>query len=477
MKMKHNYKRTLLCGFAFFGICAFWQLYDNIITLILKFDFGVSDTASGWIMSLDNIFAIFMLPLFGALSDRTNTRIGKRMPYIIVGTLIGAIAFVLVPIASETKNILFFMTILLVALIAMSIYRSPAVSLMPDITPKPHRSKANAIINLMGTFGGLLVLISVSLFLKTQYYVNCTVSNVRTLIKSSSQASYLCDGCKETHILSEATQDTYKLELEHSSFLTLFAITAAIMVVCLVVLLAFMRENKFTEERVKNEKLLNISDDKGYEKDELRGTEKLKPEVKKSLIFLLLSVAFWYMGYNAVTTAFSKYVVWYWGLPDGGFASCLIVALAAAAVSYIPIGIISSKIGRKKTILFGVALLTAMFGSAFLFRSYHPLINILFALVGVAWAAINVNSYPMVVEMSKGSNIGKYTGLYYSFSMAAQIITPILSGYLLDISYKTLFPYATLFSALSFVTMLFVKHGDSKPEQKDSVLENLDVDV
>ena len=241
-------------------------------------------------------------------------------------------------------------------------------------------------------------------------------------------------------------------------------------------MLLFIHENRYTSEREEAERRLGLSDSMDYGNNG-EGRERLRPEVKRSLIFLLLSVAFWFMGYNAVTTAFSKYVVWYWGLPDGGFANCLIVALAAAAVSYIPIGFISGRIGRKKTILIGVALLTAMFGSAFFFKSYHPAINILFALVGVAWAAINVNSYPMVVEMSRGSSIGKYTGLYYTFSMAAQIITPILSGYLLDISYKMLFPYATAFAALSFVTMLFVKHGDSKPEGKTSILEKIGADM
>lgn len=471
-----SYKRTLLCGFAFFGICAFWQLYDNIITLILKFDFGVNETASGWIMSLDNIFALFMLPLFGTLSDKTKTRLGKRMPYIIFGTLFSALAFTLIPIAVEMKNMVFFVSVLLAALVAMSIYRSPAVSLMPDITPKPFRSKANAVINLMGTFGGLAVLISVSVLMKTQYYVDCAVSGMRTAISSSSAAEYFCEGCGETHVLSDLTSDTYVLRLEHESFLPLFALTAGIMVVCLVILLLFMHENRYISEREEAERRLGLSDSMDYGNNG-EGRERLRPEVKRSLIFLLLSVAFWFMGYNAVTTAFSKYVVWYWGLPDGGFANCLIVALAAAAVSYIPIGFISGRIGRKKTILIGVALLTAMFGSAFFFKSYHPAINILFALVGVAWAAINVNSYPMVVEMSRGSSIGKYTGLYYTFSMAAQIITPILSGYLLDISYKMLFPYATAFAALSFVTMLFVKHGDSKPEGKTSILEKIGADM
>ena len=467
--MKLNYKRTLLCGFAFFGITAFWQLYDNIISLILKFDFNMAERTAGWIMSLDNIFALFMLPLFGALSDKTATRFGKRMPYIAFGTVAAAIAFTLLPLAAEAHRLALFVVLLLLSLLAMSVYRSPAVSLMPDITPKPLRSKANAIINLMGTVGGLVVLIFVSLLMKTSYYAVCE-NGVKSPISGTSLARYLCEGCGVEHELTAVT-----VGLAHESFFPLFAITAGIMVICLVVLLVFIKENRFVKEREAVETEYGMTDEAVIDTE--APTERLRPEVKKSLVFLLLSVAFWYMAYNAVTTAFSKYVIAYWNLPDGGFANCLMVAMTAAAVSYIPIGIVSSKLGRKKVILFGCALLTAMFGCAFLFRSFHPSINLLFALVGIAWAAINVNSYPMVVEMSRGSNIGRYTGLYYTFSMAAQVITPILSGYLLDISYQTLFPYATVFAGLSFVTMLFVRHGDSKAPVKASVIEPLDVDA
>lgn len=463
--MKLNYKRTLLAGFAFLGISAFWQLYDSIITLILKFDFGISDQVAGWIMSLDNVLALFLLPLFGMLSDKTSTRIGKRMPYILGGTLVGAAAFLLIPLTAQAKDLLTFFIVLMVALLSMSTYRSPAVSLMPDITPKPLRSKANALINLMGTIGGLAVLLCVSFMMKADYYALCAAGH-KTSIASTAIRQYTCDGCGASHTLEEV-----EVGLQHNSFLPLFAVTAGIMLLCLGVLLLFIRENRFVKEREQTEVAFGIA-----EENEEEGGAKMPREVKRSLVFLLLSVAFWYMAYNAVTTAFSKYVLWYWNLPDGGFANCMMIAMAAAAVSFVPIGILSSKIGRKKMILFGCALLTAMFVSAIFFRQYHSSINILFALVGIAWASINVNSYPMVVEMSRGSNIGRYTGLYYAFSMAAQIVTPILSGYLLNISYATLFPYAAIFAGLSFVTMLFVRHGDSLAPKK-SLLEHMDVEA
>lgn len=188
-------------------------------------------------------------------------------------------------------------------------------------------------------------------------------------------------------------------------------------------------------------------------------------------------MALWYIAYNAVTTAFSRYATHVWGLENGGYANCLMVATVAAIVSYIPIGALSSRIGRKCTILIGVALLTFCYLCASFYTTYHATMNLFFGVIGFAWAAINVNSFPMVVEISTGGDVGKYTGYYYTFSMAAQVITPILSGFLLEhISYRTLFPYAVVFSVLAFCTMLFVKHGDSKPEKKKSMLENFDVD-
>ena len=200
-------------------------------------------------------------------------------------------------------------------------------------------------------------------------------------------------------------------------------------------------------------------------------------EVKRSMAFLLASIFFWFTAYNAVTTAFSRYTKVVWKLEGGGFADCLMVATAAAIISYIPIGNISSKAGRKKTIMGGVVLMGLCYFAAIFAGTYHPVINIAFALIGIAWAAINVNSYPMIVEMSKGCDIGKFTGTYYTFSMTAQIFTPVLSGFLLEnISYRTLFPYALIFSVLAFLTMTQVHHGDTRPDKKKSMLENFDVD-
>jgi len=424
--MKLNYKRTTIIGLAFFSICAFWQLYDSIVPLVLKETFNIGDTVAGGIMALDNILALFMLPLFGALSDRTSTKIGKRMPYIIGGTALAVISMNFLPVGDNNVNLTLFIAALFITLVSMSTYRSPAVALMPDVTPKPLRSKANAIINLMGAIGGAFTLVVISL-----------------LVPDTGKPDYS----------------------------PLFLIVSGLMVISVVALFIIIDENKLVAEM----KAVN-GHETGSEEMDSEDRKALPKDVRRSLIFILLSIFFWFMAYNAVTTAFSKYARVFLGIEGGGFATNLLVATAAAVVSYIPVGIIASKIGRRKTILIGIVMLFVSFTVAYFFTSYHPLLTVLLALVGAGWAAINVNSYPMVVEMAKGSDVGKYTGYYYTFSMSAQILTPILSGALLEhVGYRTLFPYAAVFTVIAFCTMLMVRHGDSKPVLPKEKLEMMDV--
>lgn len=433
--MKLNQKQTILVGLAFLSICSFWQMYDNIVPLILTKTFHMNETVSGAIMAADNILALFLLPLFGGLSDKTDTKIGKRMPFILFGTGCAVILVNLLPVldnayaaqASPLKTVS-FVIVLGLLLIAMGTYRSPAVALMPDVTPKPLRSKANAIINLMGAVGGILYLgIAAALYPNTK------------------------------------TQG-----LSHVNYQPLFIVVSAIMFVAVGILFLFVKEPALVR---KNQKLEEAHPEWNLAEDDGSGHETLPPAVKKSGAFLLLSIALWFIGYNGVTTWFTTYVSQVMGQGLGGASTCLLVGTAGAILSYIPIGMIAGKIGRKKTIQAGVLLLTFCFVMGFVLTvnatSVSVLMYLMFALVGLAWAAINVNSLPMVVEMCKGSDIGKYTGYYYTASMAAQVVTPILAGTLMrTIDYRILFPYAALFVALSFVTMLFVRHGDTKAEAK-----------
>ena len=411
--LKLNYKRTFFIGLAFLSIQSFWQLYDNIIPLMLQNTFGLGETLTGGIMAIDNVLALFLLPLFGAFSDKVDSRFGKRTPFIVVGTIISTIFMIFIPLANEQKSFIFFFISLGIVLLSMGTYRSPAVALMPDLTPKPLRSKANAVINLMGAVGGIITLIL-----------------IRVLVPAEINPNYT----------------------------SLFISVAGLMAITVVILLLTIREKELSKEVIINDE---------EEIEDLGEGKEMPKDVQKSLRFLLASVFLWFFAYNAVTTAFSRYAVNVWGMVGGQFADALLVAMGAAILAFIPIGHISSLIGRKKSIIIGIILMSLSYFAGFLFVEYSPLINVVFAFTGFGWAAISVNSYPMVVEMSKSSDIGKYTGLYYSFSMSAQILTPVVSGFLLEnVSYRTLFPYSVVFSLLSLSTMLFVKHGDSKPPKK-----------
>lgn len=435
--MKLNYKRTFLIGLAFLSISAFWQMYDNIIPLILQGTFHLGETITGVIMAADNVLALFLLPIFGTISDKVDTKVGKRMPFIFGGTILAVIFQMLLPVADRTVNLALFVTALFALLISMGLYRSPAVALMPDLTPNKLRSKGNAIINLMGAVGGVYTLVMIKL-----------------LVGSGETPDYT----------------------------PLFVSVAALMAIAVGILGITINEKKVKAKVEAEVKAYEESEGVIVETEDLVEQEAgekapMPAKVKRSMIFLLASIFLWYAAYNAVTTAFSRYTKVVWKLEGGGFADCLMVATVAAIISYIPIGMISSKIGRKKTILGGIILMSVCYFAAVFANAYHPVINIAFAVIGIGWAAINVNSYPMIVEMSKGCDIGKFTGTYYTFSMTAQIFTPILSGFLLEkVSYRTLFPYALVFSVLAFVTMFQVRHGDTRPDKKKSVLENFDVD-
>ena len=519
--MKLNTKRTIFVGFAFFLISLFWQAYDATIALTLTNKFGMNQTWSGVVMALDNILALFLLPLFGTLSDKHNGKSGRRTPFIRFGTAVAAVALValsfvdniqldlikdistvddpaalaviydtqsekelqtpdgtkfvlsdkftkeafveirstdddkdvtnkdedktpftsyVVPArqayaadqtAANPAPLIIFVIVLLVLLVAMGIFRSPAVALMPDVTLKPLRSKANAIINLMGNAGGIIVLLL---------------------------------GMGFAFGISKASNAMM-------SYTPYYLVIAGTMVAALVIFLCTVREKEWAAQMQSDAIRYGVEEEEAASGEQ----KKLSKGQLFSLICILLSVALWYFGYNAVT---SKYSVYAPNVLLMGYSETMLIAQACAIVSYLPAGMIASKIGRKKTILAGVTMLAVAFTVAAFMRASSPawLMYIMFALAGIAWATINVNSFPMVVEMCSGSDVGKYTGFYYTASMAAQTVTPMLSGFLMDrMGMTVLFPYAAIFVALAFVTMLMVKHGDSKVVAKQG-LEALDID-
>ncbi len=442
--MKLNYGRTVRIGFAFLAICAFWQMYNNVIPLILTNTFHMNESLSGAIMAADNVLALFLLPLFGSLSDKCKSPMGRRKPFILAGTVLSVLLMLLVPVLDNryfsypSKGLsMIFVCVLGLLLIAMGTYRSPAVALMPDLTPKPFRSRANAVINLMGALGGIIYLILASI------------------------------------LYSEARTKG----LAHVNYLPLFLIVAAIMVLSLLIVL-------FTI----NEPALRLQVE-NYEKDHPEqetapvgddGSRTLPPAVKRSLIFLLISVSLWFISYNAVETWFTTYAQRMWGMSLGSASLCLTIATGGAILSYIPIGQAAARFGRRRVIIAGVILLASCFFVLFIYTllsgSFHPVLYLLLLLIGLAWAAINVNSLPMVLEMCSGAEIGRFTGLYYTFSMAAQIVTPVAAGTLMNrIGYTSLFIYSTLFAGMAFLTMSQVKHGDTKVQARRG-LEAYDID-
>jgi len=432
--MKLNYRNTFLVGLAFLAITAFWQMYDNVIPLILTNTFKLNETVSGAIMAADNVLALFLLPFFGRLSDKTRTRLGKRMPYILGGIAVAVILINILPIIDDTfasgvDSFFFslggFVIILGLLLFTMSVFRSPAVALMPDVTPKPLRSKGNAVINLMGAAGGIIYLAFTAIMYP----------------KSKTEG------------------------LEHVSYRLLFIFISIVMVASTLIMLLTVRENALAAENEKIEKEHPEWDLTEQGSD--NRSSHLPREVSRSMIFLLASIMLWYIGYNAVVTWFTPYIKNMMGEDIGGASTCFLIANIGAIVSYIPLGHLAGKIGRKKSIYLGTIILTLTFGLSFflttMMHSLNALMYIVFALVGFAWAAININSLPMVVEMCKGADTGKFTGFYYTASMAGQVLTPILSGFLMrHISYKILFIYAAGFAFLSFLTMTMVHHGDIK---------------
>lgn len=501
--MKLNYKRTFLVGFAFLSISAFWQMYDTVIPLILRDTYSLPDGPAGIIMGLDNVVALFLLPLFGSVSDgnrapkwvwfamlgagivtgaiswltgsaatsawlvatlpwisgslatieliceilasicaaalivlplmttlaRASAKLGRRIPFILFGTIGAVLSMAILQYAEHYLGLLFFGAALGILLIFMGAYRSPAVALMPDVTPKPLRSKGNAIINLMGAVGGAFSLVAIKMLVRET---------------ASGQTEYLY----------------------------LFLTIGILMILAALTVVFTVPENKYVKEMRDINYGVSEEEDQG-KAVEVDGKEKLPPAVRTSLLLILATIMLWFFGYNAVTTAFSKFATKMWSSGLEHVANCLLVATACAIVSYIPIGFLASRIGRKKTIIIGLIIATACFiFGAVGAQKFSPFLYVMFGAIGFAQAAVTVNTFPMVWEISRFGNVGKYTGYYYTCSMAAQIVTPIVSGYLLQyVGYNTLFPYAAIFVGLAIIPVALTKYGDSKPGAPKDKLE------
>ena len=412
--MKFNYGKIFLLGFGFFGVSVIWTVYNAFVPLFLANKFNLSPVLIGFFMTLDNIAAIFIQPPVGAWSDRLRTPLGRRMPFILIGAPVGALAFGLIPLASVLP---LFVACTSTLLLSMAFWRTPVVALMPDITPSPFRSQANGIINLMGGVGTIIA----SLAGSSLYEVNPAFP---------------------------------------------FWMGSALVVLAALLVFLFIKEPREYEQTEK-------------QPDMFASLRELLNDPDKSGIRILLAIFFWFLAYTGIEAFLTLYATRYVGLTDGdagrltGHLGLLFVIFA------LPAGIIGSRLGRRITISIGIILM-ALLISALFFLSPAALavmvaklpvlgnvhfISILLMGAGIAWALININSLPMVVDLTTAARLGTFTGLYYLFSTFSAIVGPNLNGLIVTLSggrYSTIMLTSPLFLAVALVLMLGVKKGEAQ---------------
>jgi len=447
-----DYRKAILISLPFFAITIFWQAYDTIMPQILAYHFGMSSTTLGMIMGIDNLVALLFLPLFGALSDRVNSRLGRRTPFILWGTIGGAISFVLMGMADNLQLarlaaagipqklaaattasakaaiigeigalrgdnagvFALMLGALLLGVFLMSLFRSPAAALAADAFVRPQRSKSNAVLNIMGGSAGVVFL-----------------------------------------VLNKRLASLF------GGYLKLMALSAVIMLVGLAVYMIFVREPKLIKQVAEENARL------GFVEEPSRGKGgKLRPEVRRSMLYILAVVVFVYMGYNAFSTHFAVYAIKQLGMTPSSISGPLLVRVFSVLIFCIPSAMLSTKIGRRMTARIGLAILAATIVLVyFLTPETAKLLTPIFAVYGLGFAMVSVHLGPMVVELCSTADVGRYMGYYYLATTVAQIVTPALAGVFLDrLGQRTLALYTAVFMVLGFVATFFIKHGDAKPE-------------
>lgn len=439
MEERFNYGKIFLLGFGFFGISIIWALYNAYVPIFLK-DFALSSFIIGIVMVIDNIFAIVMLPYIGALSDKTRTKWGRRMPYIMVGAPSAALFFALIPVARRYHVLALMMGTIIFMNFFMALFRSPVIALMPDITPSRFRSQANGIINFMGGVGALFAYFGG----KILYDVN------------------------------------YALP---------FYVGAALMLTANILVVLSIKEPE--EYRVK-EKTKRISFKKTFNQSFGELKENLKDvfaSQEKSLFFMLLAIFLWFIAFNSVETFFTSYAKFELGIRESTGAFMLGIFALGFMIFSIPAGFVGGRFGRKRTISLGLITVTVVMVIALYIGlqatsgkiSTDFVVKVfsgLFLLGGFGWGLVNVNSLPMVVDMTTEEKVGGYTGLYYFFSMAANIFAPPLSGIAIDhFGYSSLLVFAAIFFILALIAVQFVKRGDivaQKPQNIYGLIPDMD---
>ena len=423
-KKKMSYPKTFLLGFGFFGVSVIWSVYNAFVPLFLDERFGLQAGFISFIMVLDNIAALIIQPPLGVFSDRLRSPIGRRLPFIVVGAPLAAAMFGLIPYAQVLPLFIFSCITLL---LAMAFWRTPVVALMPDITPSEKRSQANGVINLMGGLGTVLA----------------------TLIGGP----------------------LYRINPSYPFFLA-----AGLVIIAGILVLAFVREPK---EYISSKLHLADQSEGAYKKNKvLKNLGEVFTQQDKSPMYILLAILFWFVAYNALDTFFTLYGVNHLGLDGGDSAFQISYIGLIFMLMAVPAGILASKIRRKVTISIGIwvmiacvilmyvipsDVLTTRFAS--LMGSGFYVLSIILMFAGVGWAMINVNSLPMVVDMTDDDHIGTYTGLYYFFSQLAATFGPVFFGWTIQFAnndYRLMMVIAPFFFFLAFLMMLGVRRGEAK---------------
>lgn len=460
--LRLNVKRTCIIGFAFFGILLLWQVYDSwcptFLTELFRNAFPGKSTEDvqylvGIMMSIDNLAALILLPIFGNLSDKTETKIGKRMPFILIGTFISAVAFPFIPVLFHNNHTIGTMAVMALVVCSMMMYRNPAVALMPDLTPKPLRSKANGIINIMGYMGGLFATITGIVFVLSQYL-----------------------GTKGTD--SWQYRNIWAIEAP-------FLIASVLMVISALVLFANINENRIKEE-IKDE--LALGEELAEVADKVNDDQPMSKANRNMLLLILFAEFFWFMADNGIGTFMGNYTIYYLGASTSSNMINTIIGGLGSVIGFALGGIIASKVGRKWTVVQGlsitlasylfwvIASLTFLKGAAGS-GSFPIAIYVIWLLKGFGMSLVHINSFPMVVELCSSKKIGRFTGLYYASSMTAQTITPIALGSLLLLpafnwGYLPIYAFACL--SVSFIIFLFIKNVNLKKTHIAKGLEAFD---
>ena len=411
-----DWRRTVLVTLPFMGALTFWQAYDGLVPLMFKNAFGFGDTATGFFMALDNILALFMLPLTGMLSDKLNTKWGRRTPFIVVGAFVAALLIPMIAIANTWHNLPLFIAMLVLTLLVLSTYRAPSVALMPDVTPRPVRSKADAFNSLMAAVGGVIILVAITLLVPA---------------------------------------------VDNPDYRPIYFTIAGIVALTTVVFAVCFREPREVAAMHEESRELGIAE-QDIDSDEGGNERESDPQVRRSLLCVLACVFLFFMSQNAISSGFSRYADVVWGMQGGGYAQVQTAATMAALVAYMPMASIACHIGRKRTTYIGLALMVAGCLLISASTTYSPIVYLWTIMFGVGTATVSLTIYPMIMELASTKTTGRYTGYYYTASMSAQIVTPILSGAVMQfIGYSQLYLYGAAFAAIAMVPILFVRHGDS----------------